>query len=130
MSLLEIALSRYGTRYDPVYESELGLVVPKGSNWCGLFIGWCMIQIGLEIPDSPQVARRYLKIGESVENPQVGDLVIFWRESKKSWKGHVGIFVREDHEARRIYCLGGNQSNLVNITAYDSRKVLGFRRLV
>ena len=129
MSLVEIALSKYGTKYKSEYENELGISVPKGSNWCGLFLGWCMARLQMELPDKPQVARRYLKIGEPVETPEVGDIVIFWRESKKSWKGHVSIFIREDKENNIVYCLGGNQRGLVNITAYDSRKVLGFRRL-
>ena len=129
MSLIEIALSRYATKYNPLYAEELGLILPKGSNWCGLFVGWCMAQLQMELPEHPQVARRYLKIGEPVESPKVGDIVVFWRESKNSWKGHVSIFVRADEDNNKVYCLGGNQGGLVNITAYDSRKVLGFRRV-
>lgn len=127
MSLVEIALSQYETKYKPLYADDLGLVIPAGSNWCGLFLGWCMAQLQLEIPEQPHVARKYLKIGEPTESPEVGDIVVFWRVSKNSWQGHVGIFVKED--SGKVYSLGGNQRGYVNITAYDAKKVLGFRKV-
>jgi hypothetical protein len=31
-------------------------------------------------------------VGTKVAYPEPGDIVVFWRESPQSWKGHVGIF--------------------------------------
>jgi hypothetical protein len=56
-----------------------------------------------------------------------GDIVVFWRESIKSWKGHVGFYIRE--KDGWIYTLGGNQANQVKISAYPKSRVLSYRRL-
>jgi len=74
-------------------------------------------------------ARSWLNIGEEVKEPQAGDVVIFWRESKNSWKGHVAIYVNHSENKKYINCLGGNQSNKVCIRAYKAEQLLGFRRL-
>ena len=94
--------------------------------WCAAFISWIALQCGCE--RSMQLnARSWLGIGMKVEKPQLGNIVIFWRESINSWKGHVGLFVGQDENY--IFCLGGNQNNQVNIKAYLKRMVLGFRTL-
>ena len=127
MSIIETALSRYGSRYSQDFESTCNVSIPKGSNWCGVFVGWCLSENSLDIPEKPQVARSYLKIGKEVESPQMGDICVFWRESRNSWKGHVNIFIREEGDL--IHCLGGNQGGLVQILKYKKNRLLGFRRL-
>jgi len=94
--------------------------------WCSAFINWICWK--LDLPMSGKLnARSWLKVGEATESPEPGDLVIFWRESPSSWKGHVGIFVRETK--KWTYVLGGNQSNRVKISAYYKKRVLGYRKL-
>ena len=68
-------------------------------------------------------------MGIKPQNPEPGDIVIFWRESVHSWKGHVSIFLGFNDDATRVFCLGGNQGDAVSITDYDVKKVLGYRRL-
>jgi uncharacterized protein (TIGR02594 family) len=72
-------------------------------------------------------ARSWLKVGEVVTEPKLGDVVVFWRESKSSWKGHVGLYI--NHDTNYIYCLGGNQSGSIRITPYPIDRLLGYRRL-
>ncbi|MBN2843826.1 MAG: TIGR02594 family protein [Sedimentisphaerales bacterium] len=72
-------------------------------------------------------ARSWLKVGEIVLEPQLGDIVVFWRGSISSWTGHVGIYI--NHNEKYIWVLGGNQSNAINITAYPRERLLGYRRL-
>lgn len=72
-------------------------------------------------------ARSWLKVGEIITEPKLGDVVVFWRESKSSWKGHVGIYI--NHDTNYIYCLGGNQSGSIRITPYPIDRLLGYRRL-
>ncbi|MEQ1778277.1 MAG: hypothetical protein ABL863_07020 [Nitrosomonas sp.] len=50
------------------------------------------------------------KFGNST-TPCLGTVMVFWRESLASGKGHVGFYVGEDDEAYQI--LGGNQSDKV-----------------
>lgn len=74
-------------------------------------------------------ARSWLLVGEEIVDPKLGDIVVFWRESLESWKGHVGIFIGFSEDKRRVFCLGGNQRNKVCILPYDAERVLGYRRL-
>lgn len=74
-------------------------------------------------------ARSWLNVGVQVENPEPGDVVVFWRGSPRSHKGHVGIFQGYSRDQRRIYVLGGNQDDQVSTTAYPTERLLGFRRL-
>lgn len=136
-SLLEIALSQIhiqefkGEKDNPEvlkYFNDLGFNGSKlkdETSWCAAFINWCLKQACLE-HQNKLTARSFLEIGKEVQDPQAGDIVVFWRESKKSWKGHVAIYCREDKNF--IYCLGGNQNNEVNISRYYKNRVLGYRR--
>jgi peptidoglycan hydrolase-like protein with peptidoglycan-binding domain len=68
-------------------------------------------------------------VGKPVANPKPGDIVVFWRESPQSWKGHVGFFMGFNQDGSKVFSLGGNQGDSVSIKAYDAGKVLGFRRV-
>ena len=96
------------------------------TSWCAAFINWCLKQACLQYQNT-LTARSFLKIGEVVTVPRIGDIVVFWRESKTSWKGHVALYIREDEDF--IYCLGGNQGNEVKIARYQKHRVLGYRRI-
>ena len=94
--------------------------------WCAAFISWIALQCGCERSGKLN-AKSWLGIGTKVEKPQLGNIVIFWRESISSWKGHVGLYVGENRNY--IYCLGGNQNNQVNVRAYPKRQLLEYRTL-
>ena len=94
--------------------------------WCSAFINWCAHVTGYQATYKLN-ARSWLKEGHEVVSPEVGDLVIFWRQDPASWKGHVGIFISQRDGV--IWTLGGNQSNMVNIAPYREHRLLGFRRL-
>lgn len=94
--------------------------------WCSLFMNEICYQLGLPYTNS-LAAQSWLRVGEPVEDPQRGDLVILWRGSPYSWKGHVGLFIREDEEY--IWILGGNQGNAVTISPYRKSRLKGYRRL-
>jgi uncharacterized protein (TIGR02594 family) len=96
--------------------------------WCSIFVNWCAKQAGLKGSGRAN-ARSWLLAGQPVSDPQPGDIVVFWRESPDSWKGHVGFFFGFAHNGKRVFCLGGNQGNQVSISAYDVQQVLGYRRL-
>lgn len=96
------------------------------TSWCAAFIN-CMLKRAGKPYLRKLNARSLLNIGEEVICPQLGDLVIFWRESKASWKGHVGIYISEDKN--NINVLGGNQSNRVCILPYSKYRLLGYRRV-
>lgn len=126
-TLVEKALSLYGTAYNPEYARRCCVSIPPKANWCGVFCGYLLAEIGCDLPARPQVARSYLKVGKPVDKPKMGDLVVFWRVDPKDWRGHVGLFIRTDGSG--VYCLGGNQSGRVQVTKYSELKILGYRRI-
>ena len=54
--------------------------------------------------------------------PALGAVVVFWRISPNSGKGHVGFYVGEDGEA--YYVLGGNQGDAVSVVRISRDRLL------
>lgn len=134
--IIEIALTQYGIKeivgknHNAAvvgYFKDIGFeqINDDETPWCSAFVNWCAMRAKYE-RTSNLTARSWLKIGVKIITPQLGDIVIFQRGSS-SWMGHVGIYVNQDLD--NIYVLSGNQSNMVNISAYPKNKLLGFRRL-
>ena len=94
--------------------------------WCSAMINWVALKCGCERSYKLD-ARSWLEIGQDIKIPELGDLVIFWREDPKSWKGHVGLYAGQTKKS--IFCLGGNQNNQVNIKTYPKYRLLKFKRL-
>lgn len=134
--LIDLALSQIGISEvtGPMHNAEivkyfdaLGFGnMSDETAWCSAFMNWLCIELGLDHTRKLN-ARSWLYVGEEVDVPEIGDLVIFWRGSKEDWRGHVGLYITERDGI--IYTLGGNQSNSVNIAPYPSHRVLGYRRL-
>lgn len=96
--------------------------------WCSIFMNWVAMEVGAKRSRRGN-ARSWLNVGTSVSDPEPGDVVVFWRGSPDSHKGHVGIYMGFSEDRSRIYVLGGNQRDQVGITAYASERLLGFRRI-
>lgn len=137
MRTIEIALSQIGIkeitgrRHNPEvlkYFSEIGHTWVKNDEtaWCSAFVNWVCMKAGLDRSKKLN-ARSWLSVGNVITKPRLGDVVIFWRESRTSWKGHVAFFIRET--PNWIYVLGGNQNNQVKISAYPKHRLLEYRRL-
>ncbi|MCW8843355.1 MAG: TIGR02594 family protein [Rhodobacteraceae bacterium] len=96
--------------------------------WCAAFVGAVLGQAGLRGTGKLN-ARSYESWGEKValEDAEPGDVVVFWRESPESWKGHVGFFVSEDSSGD-IHVLGGNQGDAVSVEPYSDERFLSVRR--
>ncbi|OED45608.1 TIGR02594 family protein [Flavobacteriaceae bacterium (ex Bugula neritina AB1)] len=139
MDILKTALSQYGVKEIAgskdnfrivSYFDELGF---NGSQlhdetaWCSAFANWVAKKCGYSFSGKLN-ARSWLNIGESTSKPAVGDIVVLWRESPDSWKGHVGFFIKETKSF--VYILGGNQGNRVCIKAYPKDRVLDYKKLI
>lgn len=134
----EIALSQYGikeivgSKDNPEvlkYFDEIGFDGSKlkdETSWCSAFVNWVAKKSNKDYTKRLD-ARSWLKVGKETNQPEPGDIVVFWRESPKSWKGHVGFYVNETKEY--INVLGGNQSNQVKISAYPKSRLLGYRKI-
>lgn len=93
--------------------------------WCASFMCYCLEVNGLESTNSKS-ARSYEKYGVATKEPREGDIVVFWRGSKSSGKGHVGFFKGFDKNGD-IIVLGGNQGNKVCYAVYPKAQLIGFR---
>ncbi len=136
--LLSIALSQYGVKevkgakdHPQIvqYFASLGHEPSKFKEetaWCSAFVNWVAKKAGYE-KSNELTARSWLHVGKPAITPKQGDVVVLWRDSPESWKGHVGFLVKESK--RYVYLLGGNQSNSVNIKAYPKKRILDFRKL-
>lgn len=136
--MIQIALSQYGIKETPgkednpevlKYFNEIGFDGEKLKDetaWCSAFINWVAKKSNRKYSKKLN-ARSWLKVGSVTSFPQVGDVVVFWRESINSWKGHVGLYIREDE--KNIWVLGGNQKNQVSIAPYPKSRLLGYRRI-
>jgi hypothetical protein len=78
-------------------------------------------------------ARSWMKIGKSTDTPKLGHVTVFWREKKVAWKGHVGLFAGYSLDKTKIFTLGGNQNNMLQVRGYPVEALdfglLGFREL-
>lgn len=72
-------------------------------------------------------ARSFLELGEKVEDPRIGDVVVLWRGTPNGWQGHVGFFAGFDPKGN-IIVLGGNQNDEFNFTSYPLERLLEYRR--
>ena len=121
-----------GTEHNPrILECQETTGLDFGNDevaWCSIFANWCAKQAGLPMSGKAN-ARSWLDVGRKTSFPVPGDIVVLWRVSPASWKGHVGFFVGLSHDGSDVFILGGNQNNEVNIRKYDVGRVLEYRRL-
>lgn len=137
MEHLLIALKEYGTKeiigvqHNPdvlKYFKDIGhsWVKDDETAWCAAFANWCLKKAGYQHTGKLN-ARSFLDYGQATENPILGDVVVLWRISRYSVFGHVGFFIKE--AGNRIYILGGNQADQVNISAFSKDQLLGYRKI-
>ncbi len=127
ISLTEIP----GEKHNPIilnFFKEIGhkWVQSDETAWCSAFINYIAKISGVEYSGKLD-ARSWLKIGQIIEIPELGDLVIYWRESRDRWKGHVGLWGGEN--VKHIWTLGGNQNGQVNVTPKPIVRKLAYIRL-
>lgn len=137
--LLKIAFNELGTEeyegtaHNPEvlkYAKDTGIngITTDEIPWCSTYVNWVAWKAGLQYSGKAN-ARSWLNVGTKVTSPEPGDIVVFWRESPQSWKGHVGFFLGISADKKRVYCLGGNQGNRVSVSAYRIDTVLSYQRL-
>lgn len=137
LPLIEIALPEYGERALPGQPDNPDIMqmakdcgftgyVHDSIAWCSLFMNWVALKAGYGRSES-LAARSWLTVGTEMTAPELGDVVVYWRDSPDGTLGHVGLFIAERNGV--IYTLGGNESNEVMIEGFDPAKVLGYRSL-
>ena len=111
---------------------ELTGVDPVRIEWCAAYVNAILEES--QIPSNkdhkyPLTARAFLDWGKSVDEPVMGDVVVFPR-GNQGWQGHVGFYVKEQtiDGVLYYYILGGNQNNSVTVKLFRADRALGIRR--
>jgi uncharacterized protein (TIGR02594 family) len=110
------------------YWKQAGLTSqPDDVPWCAVFVGAALGAVGILGSGKPN-ARSYKDWGSEVaiEDLAPGDVIVSWRESPSSWKGHVEIVV--EVRGREVVTVGGNEGNAVREAPYNFDKFLCARR--
>lgn len=89
--------------------------------WCAAFTGFCLEKVGIK-SSRFESAKSYLDWGQKMDKPAIGCIVVFQREGG----GHVGFLAGVDLQGR-LLILGGNQGDEVNIRAFPTDRVVGYR---
>ena len=90
--------------------------------WCGLFVAYVVFMAEMTPVTDPLWARNWAKFGTAVNQPGLGDVLVFVRDGG----GHVGFYVGEDDDYYHV--LGGNQSDKVCITRIAKERCIARRR--
>jgi uncharacterized protein (TIGR02594 family) len=123
-----------GPRHNPRVIEYLNTTTLQANNdetsWCSAFVNWCLLKAGLRGTNNA-AARSWLAYGQALRTPRPGCIVILWRESPSSWKGHVGFFEGFD-VGNRVRLLGGNQGGGVDwdevcVANFPQERILGYR---
>jgi len=124
----EIPGAKHNKKIQEMHKVVTGQELSDETPWCAAFVNFILHANGYKGTGS-LLARSFLKYGQLVdaENVRQGDIVLLWRESPNSWKGHVGFF--HDRDSEYVYILGGNQANAVNISKYKRTRILAYRRV-
>ncbi|SUY95341.1 Uncharacterised protein [Citrobacter freundii] len=89
--------------------------------WCASYVGSMLERVGVSSTRF-EGASSYLTWGEKLDQPIYGCVVVFTRTGG----GHVGFVVGKT-ESGNLLVLGGNQSDAVNIKAFSTERVIGYR---
>ncbi|WP_296231253.1 TIGR02594 family protein [Pseudomonas sp. UBA4617] len=89
--------------------------------WCAAFVGAMLERVGVH-SSRFESATSYLNWGIELQRPVTGCIVVFTRVGG----GHVGFATGKTVDGN-LLVLGGNQSDAVNIRAFELGRVSGYR---
>lgn len=119
----EISGSKHNPRILEYQSTTSGKYTDDETPWCGAFVSWVMKQAGIKHNIKvPERAKEWSNFGYSVSEPSVGTIAV----KSRVGGGHVCIVVGKTSNGK-LYCLGGNQGNLVSIATYDKSVFESFR---
>ncbi|MGF1533031.1 MAG: TIGR02594 family protein [Bernardetiaceae bacterium] len=110
------------------HEAGFDWVTSDETPWCSIFLNWVAHKAGYPRTHDGR-ARSWLKVGQPVQEPQPGDVILVGNNGDPEKIYHVGLFTGFTADGQQVFCLGGNQTNRVSITRYWRKNIVGYRRL-
>lgn len=115
-----------------------GILEPP-ANWCAGFVSWCFAQHAVGIPfryslGARDIRFRFKSKGWLLEDeePEPGDIIVWWRGQPDGWKGHIGFVHHCSHGI--VYTIEGNKGAFpARVRGFDYvlgriERLLGFGR--
>jgi uncharacterized protein (TIGR02594 family) len=93
------------------------------TSWCAAGANFCLMMGAIRGTNKAN-ARSFCDWGREIGFRR-GALTVLWRESPKSWKGHIGIMT--GWTLKHVFLLGGNQGNTWSVAPYLIDRVLTTR---
>lgn len=119
----EIQGSKHNPRVLEYQKETMGKYTDDETPWCGAFVSWVFrranIDHGIAIPER---AKEWAKFGTETKNPVIGTVAV----KSRIGGGHVCIVVGKLPNGN-LLCVGGNQSDEVNIASYNPSVFENFR---
>lgn len=127
LALAEVGVKEWpGTKSNPtVVDYFVDSVKVKAADsvpWCAAFVGAMLARAGIK-PSGSLMARSYETWGVKLKTPRPGAIAVWPRGRPPS--GHVNIVV--ELRGGVVMCVGGNQSDAVNVKQYRVSQAIGFR---
>ncbi len=88
----------------------------SANAWCASFVSWIMEQHGHTPPANAFRAKEWKNFGKTIANPVYGAIGI----KSRTGGGHVAFVVGKSSDGKKLYMLGGNQGDEVNISEYPA----------
>lgn len=90
--------------------------------WCGAFVAHCLRLCGITPPKEWYRAKSYMEFGYKLSRPIVGAIAVI-----KNARGyHVGFVVGQTFTGN-ILILGGNQNDMVKVSAFKPDVIVAYR---
>jgi len=124
----------------PFVEKYLNGILTPPANWCAAFVSWCFSQHADGTPFRYSLGARDIRFQfkdkgwlYEGEDPQPGDIIVWWRGQPDGWKGHIGLV---HHCANGVvYTIEGNKGAFpARVRGFDYvlgriDRLLGFGRV-
>lgn len=87
------------------------------TSWCGTFVAHCLTEAGLPVIKHWYRAKAWSEYGSTCDKANIpfGAICVKSRQGG----GHVFFAVAQSPDGQKIYGLGGNQSNMVNVSTFS-----------
>jgi len=118
----EIKGPKHSPRVLEYMKATAGQYSDDETPWCGAFIAWVLRKANIPLVAYPERAKSWLDWGYNSEYPMMGALAV----KSRSGGGHVTMVVGET-KSGKLLCVGGNQNDEVNISAYNRTDFIEFR---
>ena len=123
VGIKEIAGGLHSLRVLEYQATTSGKYTDDEMPWCSSFVSWVMKQAGISHNIKiPERAKEWANFGYKTDEPGLGSIAI----KSRVGGGHVCIVVGQRADGK-LYCVGGNQNNQVNIAVYAKEVIETFR---